>query len=164
MNLATAQSVKRAKEVGLRKVVGSSRRQLIGQFFAESLTFSFFAMILSILLVVLLMPSFNQFTGKHIELQFARVSFWSSLVLLTLLTGLIAGSYPALYLSSLRPVLILKGVVRSTQGSVIFRKGLTVFQFVLSIVLLVATIVITRQTHYVQNTNLGYNRCLLYTS
>jgi len=164
MNLATAQSVKRAKEVGLRKVVGSSRRQLIGQFFAESLTFSFFAMILSILLVVLLMPSFNQFTGKHIELQLTHVSFWSSLVLLMLLTGLIAGSYPALYLSSLRPVLILKGVVRSTRGSVIFRKGLTIFRFVLSIVLLVATIVITRQTHYVQNTNLGYNReNLIYT-
>ncbi len=164
MNLATAQSVKRAKEVGLRKVVGSSRKQLIGQFFAESLTFSFFALIISIVLVLLLMPSFNQFTGKHIELQLTQTSFWGSLVLLMLLTGLVAGSYPALYLSSLRPVLILKGVIRSSRGSVVFRKGLTVFQFVLSIVLLVATIVITRQTNYVQNTNLGYDReNLIYT-
>jgi putative ABC transport system permease protein len=164
MNLATAQSVKRAKEVGLRKVVGSSRNQLIGQFFAESLTFSFFALIISILLVVLLMPSFNQFTGKHIALQLTQTSFWGSLVLLMLLTGLVAGSYPALYLSSLRPVLILKGVIRSSKGSVVFRKGLTVFQFVLSIVLLVATIVVTRQTNYVQNTNLGYDRKnLIYT-
>ena len=164
MNLATAQSARRAKEVGLRKVVGSSRWQLISQFYAESMTFSFFAMAISILLVVLLMPSFNQFTGKHIELHLSHVTYWSSLVLLMILTGVIAGSYPALYLSSLRPVLILKGVIRSTRGSIAFRKGLTIFQFVLSIVLLVATIVITRQTNYVQNTNLGYDRRnLIYT-
>jgi putative ABC transport system permease protein len=164
MNLATAQSVKRAKEVGLRKVVGSSRRQLIGQFFAESLAFSLIAMFISLLLLILFLPSFNQFTGKHIGLPLTLPAFWISLILLMLVTGLIAGSYPALYLSSLKPVRILKGVIRFTRGSVLFRKGLTVFQFVLSIVLLVATMVITRQTHYVQNTNLGYDRDnLIYT-
>ena len=90
--------------------------------------------------------------------------FWLSLIRLMLLTGLVAGSYPALYLSSLKPVRILKGVVKFTQGSILFRKGLTVFQFILSIILLVATIVITRQTNYVQNTNLGYDReNLIYT-
>src|SRR5450432_222407 len=164
MNMATAQSVKRAKEVGLRKVIGSSRGQLIGQFFAESLAFSFIATILSVLLVFLLLPSFNQFTGKHIELQLSNRDLWFSLITLMLLTGLVAGSYPALYLSSLKPVRILKGVTKFTQGSILFRKGLTVFQFMLSIVLLVATIVITRQTNYVQNTNLGYDReNLIYT-
>jgi putative ABC transport system permease protein len=158
MNLATAQSAKRAKEVGLRKVVGSSRGQLVGQFFAESLAFSFIAMIISVLLLILLLPSFNQFTGKHIVLQLTHPAFWTSLIMLMLLTGLVAGSYPALYLSSLKPVRILKSVLRFTQGSILFRKGLTVFQFMLSIILLVATIVITRQTNYVQNTNLGYDR------
>ena len=164
MNMATAQSVKRAKEVGLRKVVGSSRLQLIGQFFAESLSFSFIAMVLSILLVIFLLPTFNQFTGKHIELQLNNPGLWFSLIGLMILTGFVAGSYPALYLSSLKPVRILKGVTRFTQGSILFRKGLTVFQFMLSIVLLVATIVITRQTNYVQNTNLGYDcENLIYT-
>jgi putative ABC transport system permease protein len=158
MNMATAQSVKRAKEVGLRKVVGSSRAQLIGQFFAESIAFSFIATILSVLLVFLLLPSFNQFTGKNIGLQLSNPGLWLSLIALMLVTGLVAGSYPALYLSSLKPVRILKGVTKFTQGSILFRKGLTVFQFMLSIVLLVSTIVITRQTNFVQNTNLGYDR------
>ncbi|HEV3221623.1 MAG TPA: FtsX-like permease family protein [Puia sp.] len=164
MNLATARSVKRAKEVGLRKVVGSSRGQLIWQFFAESIAFSFIAMVLSIILVIYLLPSFNQFTNKHIELQLTSPSLWFSLIMLMLFTGLIAGSYPALYLSSLKPIRILKGVTRFTQGSILFRKGLTVFQFMISIILLVATIVITRQINFVQNTNLGYDReNLIYT-
>jgi hypothetical protein len=158
MNLATARSVKRAKEVGVRKVVGSSRANLIGQFFGESLVFSFLAMILSIILLLILLPSFNQFTGKQFGFPLAHVSFWVSLISLALITGLVAGSYPALYLSSLKPVRILKGTLRFTQGAIWFRKGLTIFQFVLSIVLLIATIVITRQTNYVQSAHLGYDR------
>ena len=158
MNLATARSVKRAKEVGLRKVVGSSRGQLIGQFFGESLLFAFLAMVLSLALVVVLLPAFNHFTGKSIALPFDRPGFWLVLSGIVLVTGIVAGSYPALYLSSLQPVRILKGVLKFTRGSIFFRKGLTVFQFVLSIVLLIATIVITRQTDYVQHTNVGYNR------
>ena len=158
MNLATARSVRRAKEVGLRKVVGSTRGYLIGQFLGESLVFSFMALVLSIGLVLLLLPAFNHFTGKRIAFPFAQVSFWVGMAVILLLTGLLAGSYPALYLSSLKPVSVLKGIFRSTRGAVWLRKGLTVFQFVLSIVLIIATIVILRQTDYVENSNLGYNR------
>ncbi|HMH21511.1 MAG TPA: ABC transporter permease [Puia sp.] len=158
MNLATARSVKRAKEVGLRKVVGSTRGPLIGQFLSEAMLFSFLAMILSIILLYLLLPAFNAFTGKQIGSPLAQTWFWISSAIIVLITGLVAGSYPALYLSSLQPIRILKGVVRFTQGAVWFRKGLTVFQFVLSIILIIATMVITRQISFVQNTRLGYDR------
>jgi len=158
MNLATARSVKRAKEVGVRKVVGSSRGNLVGQFFGESLMFSFLAMILSVILLVVLLPAFNSFTGKQFGFPLIHSSFSVSLISLALITGLIAGSYPALYLSSLEPVRILKGTLRFTRGAIWFRKGLTIFQFVMSIILLIATMVITRQTNYVQNTHLGYDK------
>ena len=158
MNLSTARSAQRAKEVGLRKVVGSSRVRLIGQFLGESMVYSFLALLLSILLVRLLLPGFNRFTGKEIRLPLELPLFWAGLLSIAVLTGIIAGSYPALYLSSLQPVRVLKGVLRFTRGSVVFRKGLTVFQFVLSVFLLIATIVISRQTRYIQHTNLGYDR------
>ncbi|MBS1597893.1 MAG: ABC transporter permease [Bacteroidetes bacterium] len=158
MNLATARSVKRAKEIGLRKVVGSSRGNLIGQFFSEALVFAFMAMLLSVILLFIFLPAFNHFTNKHIEYPFTNILFWLSLVAITAITGIVAGSYPALYLSSLQPVRILKGVVRFSQSSLLFRKGLTVFQFVLSITLIIATIVISRQTNFIQNTHLGYDK------
>jgi putative ABC transport system permease protein len=158
MNLATARSVKRAKEVGVRKVLGSTRGHLIGQFFGEALLLAFLAMFVTLLLVVLLMPVFNEFTGKQIASPFTQTSFWASLIGLTVFTGILAGSYPALFLSSLQPVRILKGVLRFTRGSIWFRQGLTVFQFGLAIILLVATIVVSRQTSYVQKTHLGYDR------
>ncbi|RRB10543.1 ABC transporter permease [Larkinella knui] len=158
MNLATARSVKRAKEVGVRKVLGSNRSHLIGQFFGEALLLAFLAMGVTLILVVLLMPAFNNFTGKQIESPLMHGSFWASLVGLTVFTGLLAGSYPALFLSSLQPVRILKGVLRFTQSAIWFRQGLTVFQFGLAIILLVATIVVSRQTNYVQKTHLGYDR------
>ena len=158
MNLATARSVRRAKEVGLRKVVGSTRGYLIGQFLGESLLFALLAMLLSLMLLVFLLPGFNQFTGKTIRFPFTEFSFWGGIAGILLLTGLVAGSYPAFYLSALRPVAVLKGIFRFTRGAIWLRKSLTVFQFVLSIVLTIATIVIIRQTDYVQHTNLGYNR------
>lgn len=158
MNLATARSVQRAKEIGLRKVVGSTRAHLILQFLGEALLFSMLATLLSLVLVSLLLPAFNRFTDKHISLPVAQLSFWFSLTGLMVLTGLLAGSYPALYLSSLQPIRIIKGVVRFTRGATWFRKGLTVFQFVLSIVLIISTIVILRQTNYVQTVHLGYDR------
>ena len=158
MNLATARSVRRAKEIGLRKVVGSSRAQLIGQFFGEAILFSFLAMIVSVLLLLLLLPAFNLFTGKHIAPPFTAPVFWLYLTGLVFITGMVAGLYPALYLSSLQPVRVMKGTLRFTQGAIWFRKSLTVFQFVLSISLIIATIVITGQTNYVQKTHLGYDR------
>lgn len=158
MNLTTARSVKRGKEIGLRKVVGSTRSYLIAQFFCESLFFAFLAMIFSIGLLYLLLPAFNSFTGKHIALPVTQISFWTFFLAIVLVTGLLAGSYPALYLSSLNPVRVLKGKLQFKQSAVLFRKGLTVFQFVLSIVLIISTIVITRQINFIQNSHLGYDR------
>lgn len=158
MNLATARATRRAKEIGVRKVIGSSRAGLIGQFFGESVMLSCIAMIVSVLLLLLLLPSFNSLTGKQISSPVSDLRFWGSLIALMFVTGLIAGSYPALYLSSLRPVRILKGMLRVTGGSIWLRKGLVSFQFALSIALLIATIVVTSQTRYVQTKNLGYDR------
>ena len=158
MNLATARSVKRAKEVGVRKVAGSTRTTLIFQFYGESLLYAFLAMLLSVILLQAFLPAFNSFTGKQFGAPMADPLFWLSLSVVTLITGIIAGSYPALYLSALKPVSVLKGVVRFSSSAVWFRKGLTVFQFVLSIVLLIATIVITRQTSFIENKHLGYDR------
>ncbi len=158
MNLATARAAKRAKEIGLRKVIGSTRGQLISQFFSEALFFAFLAMLLSIVIMLLLLPAFNNFTGKNISPPVADFSFWTTLIALTFITGVVAGSYPALYLSSLKPVRIMKGVISFSRGATLFRKGLTVFQFMLSIILIIATIIISRQVSYVQNTHLGYDR------
>jgi len=158
MNLATARSMKRAKEVGLRKVVGSTRANLIGQFFGEAIFFAFIAVLFSLLLLYLLLPAFNELTGKHIRFPYWQASFWFSMFGLTVLTGLVAGSYPSLYLSSLKPIRILKGRLQFTKSAIWFRKGLTIFQFVLSVLLIISTIVITRQTNFVQNTQLGYDR------
>jgi len=112
MNLATARSVKRAKEIGLRKVIGSSRYHLIAQFFGESLMFAFLAMAISVVLIVLMLPSFNHFTVKQISNPVDDANLWLYLISLTIITGLISGIYPALYLSSLMPVKVLKGVFR----------------------------------------------------
>jgi ABC-type antimicrobial peptide transport system permease subunit len=158
MNLATARSIKRAKEVGVRKVVGSSRASLVSQFFGESFLLSFFALLVSVILIQVLLPSFNELTGKNIASPIAQPVYWTALIGLALLTGVVAGSYPALYLSSLKPVRILKGTLRFANSAIWFRKGLVVFQFTLSIALVIATIVVSNQTHFVQNTNLGYDR------
>lgn len=158
MNLATARSVKRAKEVGVRKTVGSSRATLAGQFLGESWLLSFFALVLSVVLIEMLLPSFNTLTGKHITSPLATPSYWVALLALVSVTGFASGSYPALFLSSLKPVTILKGNLNFTLHGAWFRKGLVCFQFFLSIALLIVTIVVSRQTHYVQNANLGYDR------
>jgi len=158
MNLATARSIRRAKEVGVRKVVGSSRLYLINQFLGESILLSFLAFLVSILTLNFILPLFNLFAGKHIVLPIDQPLYWLSLIGIMLFTGLVAGSYPALFLSSLRPSSVLKGVVRFTSSSIFFRKGLSVFQFSLSIVLLIATVVVSLQTKFVQNINLGYDR------
>lgn len=158
MNLSTARSIRRAKEVGIRKVAGSSRFHLAAQFFGESILISTLSLLLSIGLVYALLPVFNLFTGKFISIPFTDATLWFFFAGLALITGIVAGSYPALFLSSLKPVRTLKGIVRFSAASVWFRKGLTGLQFGLSILLIIATIVITQQMSYVQNAHLGYDR------
>jgi ABC-type antimicrobial peptide transport system permease subunit len=158
MNLATARATKRAKEVGVRKVVGSSRFNLTMQFFGESFLLSFLALGVSVGLMQILLPVFNTVTGKHVESPIATPSYWIVLCSLMLITGFVAGSYPALYLSALNPARILKGTLRFANSAIWFRKGLVVFQFTLSIALVIATIVVSDQTHFIQNANLGYDR------
>lgn len=158
MNLTTARSVKRAREIGIRKVVGAVRSALRYQFIGEAVLLSFFAILISLALVALILPSFNSITGKEIPLPVDQAVFWYSLAALTLITGLISGSYPAMFLSSLNPVRVLKGTLRFSTGAAWFRKGLVVFQFALSTILIIGMIVISKQVEYVQSQNLGYDR------
>ncbi len=158
MNLSTARSVRRAKEVGVRKVLGAARSRLIIQFLAEGLLLTFFAMLVAVLLTLLLLPAFNWLCGKHLVFPANQAAFWGYLVGLLLITSLIAGSYPALYMSSLLPVQVLKSQIKFGWRSIFFRKGLVVFQFALSIIFIVGMIVIYRQVGYVQTKSLGFNR------
>jgi hypothetical protein len=158
MNLATARSVKRAKEVGVRKVVGSSRSYLIIQFMGEAIVLTFLSALIALSITAIALPAFNLLTAKDIVMPFQNLSFCVSVLALILITGLVAGSYPALLLSSFQPVKILKGSLTFKSSAVYLRKSLVVFQFVLSLVLLIATVVISRQTDFIQNKNLGYDR------
>jgi len=158
MNLTTARSVKRAREIGVRKVVGAVRPVLIRQFIGEAVLLTFIAMVIAVLLVLALLPVFNWVTEKQISYPFANYQFWLGLVLLTLVTGFISGSYPALFLSAFNPVAVLKGTGKLSTGSILFRKILVVFQFGLSILLIVGTIVVSKQVNYIQTKNLGYDR------
>jgi ABC-type antimicrobial peptide transport system permease subunit len=158
MNLTTARSIKRSREIGVRKVVGALRSSLMKQFIGEAILLAFISVMLAIVIVVFVLPAFNNLTQKQIHFPYVNGFFWSSILLLTLITGLISGSYPAIFLSALKPVVVLKGALKISSGSVWFRKGLVVFQFVLSIVLIIGTIVISRQINFIQTTNLGYDR------
>jgi predicted permease len=163
MNLSTARSARRAKEVGLRKVVGAVRGQLIGQFLGESIMISFLSLVLAILLVWLLLPAFNLLAGKELVISLFDAKLLLTLVGIALVTGLIAGSYPALFLSGFRPVKVLKGNVRKMGGNLVFRNTLVVLQFVVSIVLLAGTMVVFKQMRFIKNMNLGFERSnLLY--
>ena len=158
MNLATARSTKRAKEVGVRKVIGAGRPVLVAQFVGEAMLLTFFSILLAILLTNLFLPAFNSLTGKELSLPFRQPLFWTAMLGLLLLTGSVSGSYPALFLSSLKPVRVLKGALRFSGGATFFRKTLVVFQFGLSIIFLVGMIVIYRQMDYIQRANLGFDR------
>ncbi|GAB3031835.1 ABC transporter permease [Spirosoma pulveris] len=158
MNLSTARSAQRAKEVGVRKVVGAARSALMGQFVGEAMLLTMIALGMALALVAALLPAFNSLTGKTLALPVNDPVFWASLLGLLLLTGFVAGSYPALFLSSLNPTRVLKSRLRFSSGATFFRKSLVVFQFGLSILLIVGTIVIYRQMNYVQTANLGFNR------
>lgn len=158
MNLATARSTQRAKEVGVRKVVGAVRGALMLQFVCEAILLTLCSVIVAIALVLLLLPVFNTLTGKQLFLPVAQPAFWALLLGLMLITGLVAGSYPAFFLSSLNPVKVLKGSLKFSTGATFFRKSLVVFQFALSAILIVGMIIIYQQMDYVQTKNLGYNR------
>ncbi len=158
MNLTTARSIKRGKEIGVRKVVGAARGPLIRQFIGEAMMIVSISFVLALIFVFLSLPLFNEITGKQIEVPISNIYFWSSLVLLTVITGFISGSYPALYLSSFNPVRVLKGSMRYSLSALWLRKGLVIFQFVLSIMLIIGTIVISRQVNFVQSVSLGYDR------
>lgn len=157
MNLSTAQAAKKMKEIGVKKAIGANRRTLIWQFLSESTLMAMLSLIVSVGLVIFILPQFNEITGKSLQLHLeARVIL--SAVSLVLLTGLLAGSYPAFYLSGFKSVSVLKGSLNFSAGSQWIRKGLVVFQFALSVIFIVGVLVINRQMEYTQTKNLGYMR------
>ncbi|CAN5647328.1 ABC transporter permease [soil metagenome] len=159
MNLATARSANRAKEVGVRKVMGSERKQLIGQFMTESILTTVLAMLLAVCLVAVALPGFNTISGKTMSIaQLVSPYYLPLLVALPILVGLLAGSYPAFFLSSFQPITVLKGKINVSFKSVGLRSGLVVFQFMMSVVLIVGTIIVYRQITYIQTKNVGFNR------
>jgi putative ABC transport system permease protein len=158
MNLSTARSEKRAKEVGVRKAVGSLRVQLISQFYSESLMVAILAFILSLLVMWLLLPLFNVIADKKIAILWNNPFFWLLGISFCLITGLIAGSYPALYLSSFQPLKVLKGTFKAGRFSAAPRKVLVVVQFTVSVVLIIATIIVYRQIQFAKNRPVGYSR------
>jgi len=157
MNLSTARSEKRAREVGIRKAIGSMRSQLILQFLSESLLTAFIALAAALLLVGILLPFFNEVASKNIRMPWGSPFFYLSSLGFTVITGLIAGSYPALYLSSFRPVKVLKGVFKAGPSAAIPRQVLTIVQFTVSVVLIIGTVVVFRQIQYAQDRPIGYN-------
>lgn len=158
MNLSTARSEKRAKEVGIRKAVGSNRGQLIAQFFHESFLLTLIGFVLALVLVQLSLPAFNDLADKKLSLPLLNPIFWLAGLAVTLFTGLVAGSYPALYLSSFQPVKVLKGTFRAGRLAAIPRKALVVIQFTVSVILIIGTIVVFRQIHFAQSRPIAYNR------
>ncbi|MGX5820971.1 ABC transporter permease [Chitinophaga lutea] len=157
MNLATARSEKRAREVGIRKAVGCRRRELVAQFLCESLLTASIAFVLSLLLVQLLLPALEDFGLTNIRFDVRDASMVGGVLAVCLLTGLIAGSYPAFYLSSFIPLKALKGRIRQGAGATLFRKGLVVSQFVISISLIVCTIIVFQQIQHGRERSVGYD-------
>ncbi|MDB5062139.1 MAG: transporter permease [Mucilaginibacter sp.] len=158
MNLSTARSEKRAKEVGIRKTVGSLRSQIIIQFFSESLMMTVFAFFMSLLVVALILPWFNQVANKSLAVLWANPVFWISGIAFSLLTGIIAGSYPAFYLSSFKPVKVLKGTFKAGKFAALPRRILVILQFTVSVTLIIGTIIVFRQVQFTKNRPLGYKR------
>jgi ABC-type antimicrobial peptide transport system permease subunit len=167
MNLNTARSEKRAKEIGVRKAVGSAKTQLAIQFLGESLMVVTIAFVLSLLIVVVSLPAFNQLVDKKIVLPFAQPYFWLACITFILITGIVAGSYPALYLSSFKPIAALKGISLKPTGSRLAgspRRMLVVLQFTVSVTLIIGTIIVYRQVQYAKNRPIGYSRQQLLSS
>jgi putative ABC transport system permease protein len=158
MNIATARSEHRSREVGVRKVLGASRKLLICQFLSEAFLMTFIALILAVIIVQLVLPAFNQFTEKNIAFNFSDWKIWSLLLTTGIFTGLVAGSYPAFFLSRFKTIKVLKGIFAKGKTGGGLRKVLVTVQFVISVFFIIGTIVIYKQINYVQNRPLGYSQ------
>ncbi len=163
MNLSTARSERRAKEVGVRKTIGSRSAQLTLQFFSESLLTVTIAFLLSLLLVQLVLPLFNEVANKQMTLEWHKPIYWVSCISIIILTALVAGSYPAFYLSSFKPVQVLKGTFKAGRNATLPRKILVVTQFTVSVILIVGTVMVYRQIQFTKDRPVGYNRQNLIT-
>ncbi len=158
MNLSTARSEKRAKEVGIRKVVGAEKKSLVGQFLGESILVALLAGILALAIVQISLAGFNRLTDKQLEIGYSNPYFWSVGLLFILITGVIAGSYPAFFLSSFRPVKVLKGTFKAAHALVTPRKVLVVIQFTFAIALIICTIIVIQQLEHARDRETGYDR------
>ena len=158
MNLSTARSEKRAREVGIRKTLGSLRGQLIGQFFSESLLTALLAFILAIGIAQLLLPFFNSIAGQKMHIPYGQPMFWATGLVFVIITGVLAGSYPALYLSAFRPVRVLKGAFKAGKTADLPRRILVVVQFAASVILIIGSVVVYHQIEYVKDRPVGYDR------
>ena len=157
MNLSTAQSAMRAREIGVRKVAGANKRKIIFQFLGESLIIVFVAHAIGMILVELLLPGYNILTGKQLDVNYQSAGLYIGLIAVVLFCGLLAGSYPAFYLSSLKPLDTMRGSVNKTPGNAQFRRVLVIFQFSISVLLIICTLIVETQLRYLQNKDLGLN-------
>ncbi len=159
MNLSTARSSKRSAEVGIRKVLGAEKSSLVRQFLGESIFMSFLAFLLAIVITITLLPAFNAISGKNISISIEKNGWlFGAFLLMSVLAGLLAGSYPAFYLSSFKPVKVLKGKFSNSLAAISLRKGLVVFQFIISVVLIIAAVVIANQMQYLRSADLGFDK------
>jgi putative ABC transport system permease protein len=158
MNLATARSEKRAREVGVRKVLGAGKKLLILQFIGESLFMALLSAVVAVFIVVLLLPAFNALVQKQLTLSYNIPYHLFALLLITFICGFVAGSYPSLYLSSFNPVSVLKGVKLKDSGAAYIRKGLVIMQFTVSIILIISTVIVYQQIQHVKSRQLGYDK------
>ncbi|WP_158825058.1 ABC transporter permease [Mucilaginibacter lacusdianchii] len=158
MNLSTARSEKRSKEVGIRKAIGSMRQQLIGQFLSESVVMSVLAFVLAMAFVLLFLPFFNSLSEKDIHLPWSNPVFWLLALTFTAITGLVSGSYPAFYLSSFNPVAVLKGTFKAGRFAAVPRKVLVIIQFTVSVTLIIGTIIVFKQVQFAKSRPVGYDR------
>ena len=158
MNLTTAKSAQRSMEIGVRKVMGSTKQNLVTQFLSESFLMSFIAVVIAVLIAFLALPSFNELTARHIGMPWEKPLFWISLIAGILVTGFLAGSYPAIVLARFDPIRALKGQKSKAVSRINLRSVLVVFQFMIAIVLIVGSIMIYRQLNYIQHKDLGFNK------
>ena len=158
MNLATARSEKRAREVGVRKVLGAGKKILIAQFIGEAMVMALLSLLIAVAIIYFILPSFNTLVEKQLQIGLDNPLHLLSLLLIGLICGLVAGSYPALYLSSFNPVWVFKGINLKGSGAAYIRKGLVVLQFTISIILIIGTIIVYNQIQHIKNRDLGYNK------